>query len=489
MCHLKLTIQVGQVKFAAVETTLKPSHLPHAQHLPAGHGLASLPRQESIAAAEEFGHFPGGMPASPPTPGRQAYGTSVPPPGGGNYGLDENPYGGIENRFSTVGSNGNNYGEYGGVRQSGTVNEKGETLWQGPTEDALKQQNRGSDGIEYAQARIASMYGHPSTSGRPSPPVRGASASFVPPAGSQIPEGEPDYEHQQQAEMDRQNQQEQAAWRDQAGPSGSAAPALATPINTLPNPYGEDEVTPTQDRPTESALNAPWQPLNVKRATPEPTSLYDPPVPAPNEPSSEHNAVSEQSEAHQDDSSNLAPPPSIAQLNARAPTPGTEGFRTPAESPNLDAEAFQHSQPTIASVSQIPSVPLTSPPLPAPAHFAEPARPASPATLVSPISGGKMSAGAFRKAVPRRSETGSVLGADEEGSEAGRGARRLPVPPGAVGSSAAPMSPGIGGPVGGWPDEKRSLAQREAFEDAKAEGEAPPVYGAPGQRDQDESLR
>ena len=100
-----------------------------------------------------------------------------------------------------------------------------------------------------------------------------------------------------------------------------------------------------------------------------------------------------------------------------------------------------------------------------------------------------MSAGAFRKAVPRRSETGSVLSADDEGSEAGRGMRRLPVPPGAAGSSAAPMSPGIGGPLGAWPDEKRSMAQREAFEDAKAEGEAPPVYGALGHRDQDESLR
>lgn len=349
------------------------------------------------------------------------------------------------------------------------------------------------------------MYGHPNgTAGRPSPPIRGQSA------GPQIAEEGPDYEHQQQAEMDKQNEQEQAPWREQS----DQTPVVATQHEELPNPHDPESATQLgQDRDHPiiggvalgAALSPPWQPLNVKRGggTPEPHSLHNAPVPPTTSepahaipPAADYTQSDYHSEAHSD----LIPPPSMAQLHNRAPTPGTEGFRTPAESPNLELGSFQHSAPTIpdfGGMSTVPEATSASPlPIPVPtfarAESYGPARPASP-SIVSPTSGGKMSAGAFRKAAPRRSETTGTTAGEEEGtgSDVSRGARRLPAPPGGYTSGVAgPSGAPAGAPAGTgvWTDEKRALAQKEAFEDAAGdERGAPPSYGAAPSHD--ESLR
>lgn len=381
--------------------------------------------------------------ASPQTPGRIPNVTAVPPPGG-SYGLDENPYGGIRNTY------------YGGDE----TDARRQTLWQGPTEDALRQQNRASDGIEYAQARIASMYGH---SNGVSPSVNDKPLASIP-TNQQIPEEGHDYEHEQQAEMDRQHELEQAAQRDQ--------PDVVPAQDELPNPHTGVPVGGVY--PAEGlgkVLTPPWQPLNVKRGatTPEPRQLHDNPVPPfINEPSVDNAPLTGHSESHSN-TSDLIPPPSMAQLHARAPTPGTEGFRTPPETPNLEVNSFQH-QTTTTDLSTLPHITPLSPI----GDDTVIASPISPSVITSGVAG-KMSAGAFRnKAAPRRSESG--LGTEaEEGTS--RGVRSLPVPPGGYTPSVAGPGGATAGPVGGWPDEKKG------YEAATAEERgAPPSYG-------DESLR
>ena len=127
------------------------------------------------------------------------------------------------------------------------------------------------------------------------------------------------------------------------------------------------------------------------------------------------------------------------------------------------------------------------------AGYASSIPPPSPSASTAAYSptGGKISAGAFRKAQPRRSDLGhgSAGGAGQEegagpnaygtpGASAGQGpaegSRRLPVPPGGAAAPAQPLGQG-------WADEKKALSeqmqsqqreqeQRGAFEDA------PPGY-------------
>lgn len=414
--------------------------------------------------------------ASPETPGR------VPPPVDKStphrqpsYGLDDNPYGGIDSGPQALDPN--VYGEYGGVRGPQLpplhhLREGGETLWHGPTEQALREQNRQSDGIEYAQARIASMYGA-------RPAVNTGSGTATPPAVSFAPGSaatpvnphqhnagmDHDYEYAQQAELDAQAEHpEQEAWKD--APTGHLPPGQ-TPVVA------------------DAAVSPPWQPLNVRREKspgPEATTLHEGNG-STSRPQSNHDtsapAVAPPAAApFTGNNTALVPPLSVsaamqpAPRNTASPALGSEGFHTPQESmdqfPSTNGDQRNSNPPIIPlpmGLSDPPplsavgaSTPLNSIPAPPASPRISTDVPSS-SSQVTP--GGKMSAGAFRKAVPRRSDLGVEDGPSPQ--------RRLPAPP-----SGAPAAD----TASQWPNEKQQhVDMPESNAGGPSYPDAPPQYG------------
>ena len=595
-----LTVQLSQVKFNPVNFELKASHLPSTSHTL---GRERLPGQESLAAAEEYGNVPPAGHAGMPGAGT-GYGNSAPPPVGAggagagtgagghhvNFALDDNPYGGLDGRY---GSDNNAYREYGGLRSDAADGVRpgqgqGQVVWQGPTEEALARQNGpDSDYRRNSRERVASLVGSGlgHTQGQ-IPASRGPSLGPVAAVGAAAGGGH-DYEYAQQAEMDRQQREERAAWREQATqpdradqqqPQQQQQRELAVG-EVMQNPYD----APTGPPPDHlSASRA--APLNIRpRGTsPAAATSHLPGADARGNIDNEYNYGSEGHDQERGaDSGNadeplvtpglaaainaLAPPPSFSQLGHGRSSPGmdrdsgTEGFRTPAESPaaipteTVGDHAFPPTaEPThaanasgtgqagtggvgvgvpvialapqfegeggddtnnisvlapgpapsggagyeaIRGTSPLPPVPSIQDPAsahpyarnPSPRPLPEPGAAGSANTspvVSTPYSpnavsgagtgsatgtGGKISAGAFRKPQPRRSDT--------DGSAAGEGSRRLPVPPGglagAAGGAAAPAGLGQG-----WADEKRALSEQLRRAE---QGDAAPAGPAQGQ--------
>ena len=159
---------------------------------------------DRVSAAEEYANYPGNAASPPAAKGK-----------GRDFALDENPYGGINNPYGPP----DMYSEFGGTRGGSSVppaiipssSGQRETLWQGPTDEALQQHNEGH------------AY---------------------------------EYEQQRQLEAERAEQDAEAAWR-----TDTPARVDVTGVNGTPS--------------VEESATAPWEPLNVKNhrgATPDPQS-------------------------------------------------------------------------------------------------------------------------------------------------------------------------------------------------------------------------
>lgn len=484
------------------------------------------------------------------------------PPGGagGNrvgFALDDNPYGGLDGRY---GSDNNAYREYGGMRSdhpNGPGPAGNQVVWQGPTEEALARQNGpDSDYRRNSRDRIATLVGAGQGQAQRGPSLGPVASTTPHDSQRQGGEGGHDYEYAQQAELDRQNKEERAAWREQATspdridqqgqqePAGPAAPSghghsreLAIG-EVMHNPYDGNQASDSKVSRT--------APLNIRHRGSSPAVDVHANNGAPGS-AGDYNYGSE-GHGHEPQPSPLIDPGMVAAINALAPPPsfaqmgqgqgpiqrgaspgigdsGTEGFRTPAESPAMlhpesippVPAAAPHSENATHTSADLPIIALAPqfegeggddtsaaypnrstndsamgqapvsrgnsplPPVPGiqdPASAAPYARGPSPRPLPEPSTGvaagagssspysptgastgGKISAGAFRKPQPRRSDTD------------GEGSRRLPVPPG---------PPGVAGQGQGWADEKRVLGEqmrqqeREAY---SAGGEAVPAGG------------
>ncbi|EIW68385.1 hypothetical protein TREMEDRAFT_74265 [Tremella mesenterica DSM 1558] len=229
---------------------------------------------------------------------------------------------------------------------------------------------------------------------------------------------EHDYERVQQREMD----QEAAAWQSVSeGVTTTEVPEIQVPI--------ENEEVPT----------SPWEPLNVKRdhsVTPTPDPLN--PLATLGTPINP-NSIPTGNGVGVGVKDDLLPPPNMAQLTTRIPTPATGEFYTPSEGPDPLNE--------IRTTVPRPSSPALSIPPPQPGG-----------------GGGKISAAAFRRPrpLPRNSE-------GEELPSPG-GIRRLPVPP-SGGFTSGNSGPNQMNPT---PNEGR---EEDAFPTAEAIPSPPPTYG------------
>ncbi|WVQ79699.1 hypothetical protein IAT38_001799 [Cryptococcus sp. DSM 104549] len=402
---------LATVQFHAASTNPKPPGLP--QPIPLGDTLRapSLPRHDesTIAAAEEYGHYPGGSSAlSPEDKGK-----------GRDYTLDNaDPYGGISSnpyapQIPPVETQPHMYSDFGGTRG-------GQVVFQGPTSD---------DAAHH-------------------PPAPAQGEVPAPAGGDAGPSGADthDYEYEQQKQLDAEEawkklEQEEEAWRQQAEAEDAGA---------LPNPHAGASSPPAET--SGQHMKSPWEPLNVKRGnTPEPTTLYDGPSPPT---SAVHPSLSEPVYAaptipppssytppaatgageYSPASSELAPPPNRV---GATPTPGAADFYTPMGSPAPESNEYFMPAPPAAAASA---------PAPAPA--------VSNVGAGGPTPGGKISAAAFRRgAKPKTSlepdeSFGSSTGAGAYGEDSAAGSagvRRLPVPPGAGPAEIAlPASPAPG---------------------------------------------
>ena len=566
-------------------------------------GRETLPGQESLAAAEEYGHaLP---PSSPPPTGGGGYeNRSQPPyPSAGTHGnssaygqqptgqghrvgfaLDDNPYGGLDGRYT---SDNHAYREYGGSRPEGTGT-GGQVVWQGPTEEALARQNENENGTdgEYGRERVASLVG--SGLGAQRQPTLGPVASTQP---NEEPRGQ-DYEYAQQAEMDRQQRSEQAAWQEQAAQDPTQIQEQQKGAQARHS--RELAVGEIMANPYDSPSGGKTQPLNIRRDRERGSSpaaaAYTGATPDLNAQEHEYNYGSEIHGPNQSQIQNqprqypsypppesplvdaataaaitaLAPPPSFSNMGRGSPSigdSGTEGFRTPAESPAMmgsehvgtfggastvgtglvpdesrngsttagnpagadggmpgvpvialapetetgtgsgsgtEIPPLSHAQSysTMRGSSPLPGIPAISDPaargpsprplpLPEPGYVSSVPAPSSPTTSYSPTTTGKISAGAFRKQQPRRSDLAEepltpnsvVPGAGSGFGAQGEGSRRLPVPPG----------PPPQGSAAGWQDEKKALGEEMRKRDSQGNGngnvdgegrfeDAPPGY-------------
>lgn len=422
------------------------------------------PHEASIQAAEEFGNYPGGDVASPASArfagqDTQYHQASYTNKGKGrDYGLDDNPYGGVVVPGASGADENHAYREYGGTRapSAGTpAAAGGHVFWQGPTDEAL----HGSGGAgpaapepvahayEYAQhAEMERANAAPATTAAPTsvdaaeaaesadaagplPPIMGA---VIPPANTA----------RQSVALSEIHKQEEQAWREaeelRAVVEGQSQPVLGQGQSA--ERFAQEVTAGTE------AESRPWEPLNIKRgATPVPTG--GPAVVA--------DSTTATGAAPTGLEIPLMPPRSLSALSGSG---GTDGFHTPPEIPNSMQGQF--------------------PPAPAPAIQPGDIHPAGAASASSPVvtsptsvsSGGKISAAAFKRG-PRFSnnstaaETAAVLpaagsseaagvlaasnatgegrtsaeylahGADVPGSPSVGGSRRLPVPP--AGAAAA----------------------------------------------------
>ena len=390
-----------------------------------------LPHHD-LSAAEDYAHHPGGSnvpPPSQPTYGRK--GKSV------HYGMDESdPYGGISNAYDQQQTM---YDDFGGSRGG----QGGHVVWQGPTEDAVRgnhgQGRNGDDGSNH------------------------------------------DYEYEQQ----RQLNAEEAAWQESQGHPPSGPGQARLPLSGVSSSSAHPFSPAPADDPK---LEAPWQPLNVRRdrsVSPDPVSLRDgapPTLDAPNMgesirmPETGGDYVTSPQEVLQ------RPPPirSMDSSNSR------DGFYTPREG--------NTPEPTHAP---LPSSAGPAPPAPLPLPSPIPPPQATTTYQMAPGSA-KISAAAFRRK-PRGTsldpeETGPMYGSDQSRQPQ---SRKLPYPPGAPPPGTAPG--GYGGMAGAsgvrpetpieasfeLPASPTDRHRRDGgtFADVMGDASPPPMYG------HDDSLR
>lgn len=460
------SLQLATVKFSAGSAQPRAPGLP--PHNPAERlGTPQLPQigmghpngqpqHHDIAAAEEYGNYPGGVsspehPQAPFAQDQQRHPSN--PSRQASYSLDNtNPYGGIDR------SHDNHYDEYGGVRSS-VAGGDAHVVWQGPTEEALS---------SHAQAQ------------------------------SQIGQTPHDYEYEQQRRME-----EEAAWRatdNQPRPTTDEMPALGA---VRQSPQNDHEAGTSRGNP-------PWQPLNVRKdrsVSPEhrdngaPTldtpdlgeriasstygvpQGYNPPGQGPSQVDNEELALPPRINAFAAGSGSSGPP----AAEGFSPVMERDGFYTPRESNTPEPGQFAGgpqspslgnnnlnvgSQPPPVGSLRLPS------PIPPPAAVTSP----TASTYSSgPGIGGKISAAAFRKNKPRQSL---------EPEDDGRPSRRLPQPPGVTGqdptsqitndatagpshptTTAAGMSTGL--------SQIDTSAEDGLYSEAKGEASPPPMYTHP----------
>jgi hypothetical protein len=284
-----------------------------------------------------------------------------------------------------------------------------------------------------------------------------------------------DYEFEQQQQLDA----EERAWRESHGlPAGpdvtavSGAPVLAPPAAGHTGSQDENG-------------GSPWQPLNVKRGEGAPASvaLQDGGVPKLETPDlGEHIAANAgASYIASPTDMDLEPPPPIGGPPPGAVTPGEReaGFYTPMESP----------EPTFPDAMHVPP-PAPAPPAPAPIPVPSPALPPPAAQSYTSAPGsGKISAAAFRRGAKKSVDTeegayGSSAGRNDYSPDsAGRGPRRLPLPPtggpsvpGGSGRPQTPIEAGFELPASPTVDGQPGKASNAAYDDAAAM-DAPPSYG------------
>ncbi|WVR09377.1 hypothetical protein IAU60_006444 [Kwoniella sp. DSM 27419] len=366
------------------------------------HGAASLPRHESsIAAAEEYAHYPNNA-ASPETQGQR------------DFTLDSaDPYGGIGNPYAPGSARPTQqhlYSDFGGTRLA----EPGEVMFQAPA-------------VEDPTPKHDEHHAHFDQD----PEIHATTI----PAVSEDPAHE--YELEQQKAMDAEEawkklDAEEQAWKEQAANEHNVAvEGQYDGPSTITNPQ-----TPEDYSQDGQQLKSPWEPLNVKRGvTPDPSAPLQ----------------------HQEAS--VAAPPLAPALPLGEPLQA-QGHADPA--PNLipavhEPEPDQERGPnTVSSPTHIQLPPPRPVLTPGPSEFYTPNEIPDRAELFNaprastPTTGGKISAAAFRrgtKPTPRTSLDPEYQ-YDPAGSESGT-TRRLPLPP-AVGyhSQAAgialPASPAPG---------------------------------------------
>ncbi|KAK8854570.1 hypothetical protein IAR55_003309 [Kwoniella newhampshirensis] len=278
---------LSTVQFHAASNNPKPPGLPQP---PFAAALQPPSLPSSIAAAEEFAHYPGNV-ASPEAKGRER-----------DFALDtSNPYGGISNAYASGPPQlpVHRYSDFGGTR-----GEPGEVVFSGPSDD---------------------QHAHPA------PPLTRVDSPQVP-----TPPVEHDYEYEQQKQIDadeawKKLDAEEAAWKEQAEREDEEQAAA----RDLPHSHQSGE---------NGQLKSPWEPLNVRRGqTPEPTTLHDAPVPTAS--SAVPAGPSALSTLGPVVSETVEPVPPVPVAASAPPTPSAPVTETIASPTNYSSPSFP-SRPT-----------------------------------------------------------------------------------------------------------------------------------------------
>lgn len=488
------------------------------------------PHEASIRAAEEFGNFPGGEVASPMSvrsgqdQQQQYHQTSYSGKGKGrDYGLDENPYGGVVVPGPAADEN-HAYREYGGTRASpaasglaGGPAVNSQVFWQGPTDEALHASG-GAGGAapepvahayEYAQqAEMDAAHAHHSNDMERANAVEGVdTVGALPPVmGAVIPPTT--NPARQSVALSEVHKQEEQAWRETEELRAvvqSSQSQVHQPV--LGEGQSAERFAQEVTAPLPATESRPWEPLNIKRGS-SPMAPSTTSAPAATDTAASHTAT-----AHGGNGLELPlmPPRTFSNQS----TVGDEGFHTPLEIPDSDQGQFPGASAQAATVATASSIPAPAPAM-VPGDIHPAAAPQSP-VVTSPTTsaGGKISAAAFKRG-PRfsnnaaetsavspingnggtsgasgvaeglRSSTsprtsGEYLAEDHQaaGSPSMGGARRLPVPPGGA-APTAPMTKA---------QEAAMDRQQERGEASGLDADGRPRSPPPGYHNEEDSLR